>query len=184
MRGGGFSNTLPDCNTGSLYVMVKPKNQTIYKMKKYLASLLVIITILSISCSPKLAHLYETKAMSSSTNKESSFENDTVRIAYSFIKLLCSKSKIRWYTHNKSFYKSRAEQCDICYVQASALVGLAVRGSASVQNFNNIFSIGHLFRDGHSMNSQKNYGVLYLLSATLGTKYPLIQFGFRIHTWI
>ena len=53
-------------------------------MKKYLSSFLVIITVLLISCSPKLAHLYETKAMSNLPNKENSFENDTVRIAYSF----------------------------------------------------------------------------------------------------
>jgi len=53
-------------------------------MKKNLSSVIVITTLLFFSCSPKLAHLYETKPMSNSPNKESSFENDTVRIAYSF----------------------------------------------------------------------------------------------------
>ena len=45
---------------------------------------MVVVTIFSFSCSPKLAHLYETKAMSSSRNQENSFENDSVRIIYSF----------------------------------------------------------------------------------------------------
>lgn len=53
-------------------------------MKKFLLIPSVIVAIFFFSCSPKLAHLYETKAMSGLRNQESSFENDTVKIVYSF----------------------------------------------------------------------------------------------------
>jgi len=53
-------------------------------MKNFPLVFLIATTIISFSCSPKLAHLYETKAMSSSKNQESLFENDTVKIIYSF----------------------------------------------------------------------------------------------------
>jgi hypothetical protein len=36
------------------------------------------------SCSNQFAHLYETKPMSNLNNQESSFENDSIRIVYSF----------------------------------------------------------------------------------------------------
>ncbi len=55
-------------------------------------------------------------------------------------------------THNKSICKSRAGQCNIIYVQASA----AVRTRRSIfsfsSNFNNIFSNGHLYLAEQSMN--------------------------------
>lgn len=53
---------------------------------------------------------------------------------------------------NKSIYKSRAGQCNISYVQASAAVRARLQCSALVHNFNNI-SNGHLYRAGQSMNS-------------------------------
>ena len=50
---------------------------------KLLATLFVTILFFS-SCSLKLTHLYETKPLSSTSNKDNTFENDTLKIIYSF----------------------------------------------------------------------------------------------------
>lgn len=51
-------------------------------MKVY--STIFFLIIFLASCSPKLTHLYEAKPLANTLNKDNTFENDTVRISYSF----------------------------------------------------------------------------------------------------
>lgn len=53
-------------------------------MKKSFLAVLFVSVILFVSCSPKVAHLYETKPMNGASNESNIFENDTVKIVYSF----------------------------------------------------------------------------------------------------
>jgi microsomal dipeptidase-like Zn-dependent dipeptidase len=62
------------------------------------------------------------------------------------------KSQIKT-TANKSICKSRAEPCNISYVQTEQWFGRDVQYLALVYNFKNVFSNGHLHRTGQSMNS-------------------------------
>ena len=52
-------------------------------MKRIILFSSLLLALLITSCA-KLAHLYETKSMTDTSNQENLFENDTVRIVYSF----------------------------------------------------------------------------------------------------
>ena len=53
----------------------------------------------------------------------------------------------------KVFAKAGLDNVTSAMCKHQQRFGLDVQFSALVHNFNNIFSIGHLYRAGHSMNS-------------------------------
>ncbi len=66
--------------------------------------------------------------------------------------LLSSQRQLRW-THTKVFAKAGLDNVTSAMCKHQQRFGLDVQCSALVLNFNNIFSNGHLYRAGQSMNS-------------------------------
>ena len=66
----------------------------------------------------------------------------------------------------KVFAKAGLDNVTSAMCKHQQRFGLDVQFSALVHNFNNIFSIGHLYRAGHSMNSLPSQILLVVRHAT------------------